>query len=333
MERFRAFRIHNEDGTVRAGVEAVLLDDLSPGDVVLRAAYSSVNYKDALAGTGKGKILRRFPLVGGIDTAGTIVSSRDPRLREGDTVLVTGCGLSEDHDGGYAEYVRVPADWVIPLPAGLDPRIAMALGTAGFTAALAVQRLEDNHQTPDLGPLVVTGASGGVGSFAVDILAGLGYEVVAVTGKADATPYLKDLGASHVVSRQELEMRGRPLESAQWGGAVDSIGGEMLAWLTRTVRPWGNIVSIGMAGGTALHTTVMPFILRGIGLLGVTSSNCPLPLRRRTWERLATDLRPRFLEAVIRATVGLEGLPDAFEDVLAGKTMGRILVRIAPEAA
>ncbi|HQU15952.1 MAG: oxidoreductase [Chromatiales bacterium 21-64-14] len=332
MESFRAFRIHNEDGTVHAGVESLRLDDLSPGEVVLRAAYSGINYKDALAGTGKGKILRRFPLVGGIDVAGTIVSSQDPRLREGDAVLVTGCGLSEDHDGGYAEYVRVPADWVIPVPAGLDPRLAMALGTAGFTAALAVQRLEDNHQTPNLGPLVVTGASGGVGSFAVDILAGLGYEVIAVTGKADATPYLKDLGASHVVSRQELEMRGRPLEGAQWGGAVDNVGGEMLAWLTRTVRPWGNIVSIGMAGGTALHTTVMPFILRGIGLLGVTSSNCPLPLRRRTWQRLATDLRPRSLEAVVRATVGLDGLPDAFEDLLAGKSKGRVLVKIAPEA-
>ncbi|GBE47530.1 putative quinone oxidoreductase YhfP [bacterium BMS3Bbin12] len=328
MDTFRAFRIHNDDGTARAGIERIALADLSPGEVVIRTAWSGVNYKDALAGTGKGKILRRFPLVGGIDVAGTVASSEAPGFREGDPVLVTGCGLSEVHDGGYAEYVRVPADWVMPLPDGLDLRRVMALGTAGFTAGLAVQRLEDNHQRPEIGPLVVTGASGGVGSFAVNILSGLGYEVVAVTGKPQATAYLKDLGASHVVSRQDLEMRGHPLENAQWGGALDNVGGEMLAWLTRSVRTWGNIVSIGMAGGTALHTTVMPFILRGIGLLGVTSAHCPMPLRRRIWERLATDLRPRALDSVVRSTIDLDGLPAAFEDVLAGKSMGRILVAI-----
>lgn len=333
MDTFRAFRIHNDDGTTRAGIERIALADLSPGEVVIRTAWSSVNYKDALAGTGKGKILRRFPLVGGIDVAGTVASSETPAFREGEPVLVTGCGLSEVHDGGYAEYVRVPADWVMPLPDGLDLRRAMALGTAGFTAALAIQRLEDNHQRPEIGPLVVTGASGGVGSFAVNLLSGLGYEVVAVTGKPQATAYLKDLGASHVVSRQDLEMRGRPLENAQWGGALDNVGGEMLAWLTRSVRAWGNIVSIGMAGGTALHTTVMPFILRGIGLLGVTSAHCPMPLRRRIWERLATDLRPRALDSVVRSTIGLDGLPAAFEDVLAGKSMGRILVAIGQAAS
>ncbi len=333
MDTFRAFRIHNDDGTTRAGIERIALADLSPGEVVIRTAWSSVNYKDALAGTGTGKILRRFPLVGGIDVAGTVASSETPAFREGEPVLVTGCGLSEVHDGGYAEYVRVPADWVMPLPDGLDLRRAMALGTAGFTAALAIQRLEDNHQRPEIGPLVVTGASGGVGSFAVNILSGLGYEVVAVTGKPQATVYLKDLGASHVVSRRDLEMRGRPLENAQWGGALDNVGGEMLAWLTRSVRAWGNIVSIGMAGGTALHTTVMPFILRGIGLLGVTSAHCPMPLRRRIWERLATDLRPRALDSVVRSTIGLDGLPAAFEDVLAGKSMGRTLVAIGQAAS
>ncbi len=333
MDTFRAFRIHNDDGTTRAGIERIALADLSPGEVVIRTAWSSVNYKDALAGTGTGKILRRFPLVGGIDVAGTVASSESPGFREGDPVLITGCGLSEVHDGGYAEYVRVPADWVMPLPDGLDLRQAMALGTAGFTAALAIQRLEDNHQRPEIGPLVVTGASGGVGSFAVNLLSGLGYEVVAVTGKPQATVYLKDLGASHVVSRRDLEMRGRPLENAQWGGALDNVGGEMLAWLTRSVRTWGNIVSIGMAGGTALHTTVMPFILRGIGLLGVTSAHCPMPLRRHIWERLATDLRPRALDSVVHSTIGLDGLPAAFEDVLAGKSMGRILVAIGQAAS
>lgn len=333
MDTFRAFRIHNDDGNLRVGIERITLEDLAAGNVVIRTAWSAVNYKDALAGTGKGKILRRFPLVGGIDAAGIVVSSARADLREGDQVLVTGCGLSEVHDGGYAEYLRVPGDWVVPLPAGLDLRQAMALGTAGFTAGLAIQRLEDNHQDPAAGPVVVTGASGGVGSFAVDLLSGLGYEVVAVTGKPQATAYLRDLGASHVVSRQELELRGRPLETAQWGGAIDNAGGEMLAWLTRSVRPWGNIVSIGMAGGTALHTTVMPFILRGVALLGVTSANCPMPLRRRIWQRLATDLRPRALESVVHAEIDLDGLPAAFEDVLAGKTVGRTLVRIGDPAA
>ncbi len=327
-DRFDAFRIHTDGAKTRAGLERLSLGELSPGDVVIEAHYSSVNYKDALAGTGKGKILRRSPLVGGIDVAGLVVSSEDVRFAPGDPVLVTGCGLGELHDGGYSQVVRLPADWVVPLPEDLSLREAMAIGTAGFTAALAVQRLEDNHQRPEQGPMLVTGATGGVGSLAIDLLAGLGFEVTALSGKPKYFDYLKSLGAFEVLDRRELDMGSRPLESARWGGAVDALGGETLAWITRTVRPWGNIVSIGLAGGTQLHTTVMPFILRGVGLLGVSSADCPMVLRRRLWKRLASDLRPSHLEAIVSDTVTLEQLPDAFERILAGESHGRILVRI-----
>lgn len=330
-EPFPALRIHQTEKGVEARLEDLRLEDLSPGEVVIRVAYSSVNYKDALAATGRARILRRYPLVGGIDAAGVVVSSQDPRFREGDPVLVTGCGLSEVHDGGYAAYLRVPGDWVIPLPEGLDGFQAMALGTAGFTAALALIRMEANGQRPEMGPIVVTGATGGVGSLAVDLFARRGYEVVAVTGKPEAEGYLKDLGASRVLLRQDLSMGSRPLERALWGGAVDNVGGEMLAWLTRTTRPWGNIVSIGLAGGSELHTTVMPFILRGVCLLGVTAANCPLERRREVWTRLAGDLRPACLDRIVSRVVGLRDLMPVFQEMLEGRTRGRTVVRIQPE--
>jgi acrylyl-CoA reductase (NADPH) len=328
VQNFQAFRIHDEGEESRAGLETVELGELSPGEVVIEAHYSSVNYKDALAGTGKGKILRKSPLIGGIDVAGVVASSEDERFKEGDLVLVSGCGLSEVHDGGYAEYARVPADWVIPLPQGLDLRQAMIIGTAGFTVALAIKRLEENNQSPELGPVLVTGATGGVGSFAIDMLSGLGYEVVALSGKSEAQSYLKSLGASRVVNRRELSIGTQPLEKTQWGGAIDNLGGDVLAWLTRTVNPWGNIVSIGLAGGVKLNTTVMPFILRGVALLGVSSSNCPLPWRRPLWERLGNDLKPRHLDEIAAETVRLEELPDVFERMLAGKTRGRVVVQL-----
>jgi acrylyl-CoA reductase (NADPH) len=331
MKNFQAFRIHDEGANTRAGIETVRLEDLSAGEVVIQAQYSSVNYKDALAGTGKGKILRRSPLIGGIDVSGVVSRSDDPRFKEGDPVLVTGCGLSEVHDGGYAEYVRVPADWVMPLPQGLDLRQSMIIGTAGFTAALAIKRLEENHQSPDLGPVLVTGATGGVGSFAIDLLNGLGYEVVALSGKPEAASYLKSLGASRIVDRRTLDMGSQPLEKTRWGGAIDNVGGDVLAWLTRTVSPWGNIVSIGLAGGVKLDTTVMPFILRGVALLGASSSNCPLPWRQPLWERLGSDLKPRHLDEIVAETVTLEQLPQVFERMLAGKTRGRVLVNLKGE--
>ncbi len=328
MSEFRAFRIHEDEGAVRAGIETMSLDALSPGEVVIEAQFSSINFKDALAGSGKGKILRKFPLNGGIDVSGIVHSSEDARFKAGDAVLVTGCGLSEVHDGGYAEYVRVPAEWVIPVPEGLDAYSVMALGTAGFTAALAIMRMEDNHQTPDLGPVIVTGATGGVGSFAIDMLSGLGYQVAAFSGKADAKGFLESLGATQIIDRHQLEMGTRPLEKSQWGGAIDNVGGDTLGWLTRTVHPWGNIVSIGMAAGIKLETTVMPFILRGVSVLGASSSNCPTPWRHTLWQRLGSDLKPRHLDKIVADTVTMEQLPEAFEAMLAGKTTGRVVVAI-----
>ena len=328
MTDFSTFRIHAERGGYRAGIEKMTLEGLSGGNVTIEAHYSSVNYKDALAGTGSGKILRRSPLVGGIDVAGKVVSSADSRFKRGDPVLVTGCGLSEVHDGGYSEFVRLPADWVIPVPNKLDLFKAMAIGTAGLTAAFAIKRMEDNHQSPRSGPVLVTGATGGVGSFAINILSGLGYEVVALTAKADATDYLNSLGATTVLDRHELEIGHRPLEQALWGGAIDNVGGEVLSWLTRTVKPWGNIVSIGLAAGPVLNTTVMPFILRGVNLLGVTTANCPRDWRLALWNRIGSDLYPKNLATIITDTVTMEQLPEVFDRMLAGKTKGRIVVRI-----
>ncbi|MFO7693850.1 MAG: oxidoreductase [Vicinamibacterales bacterium] len=326
MTSFRAFRIHQAGKGVEARLETLTLDDLGDGEVVIRGHYSSINYKDALAATGKGRILKRFPLVGGIDVAGEVVSSSDARYQPGDAVLVTGCGLSEEHDGGYAEYARVRGDWVIPIPAGLDSRSVMQLGTAGFTAGLAIHRLEHNGLAPDNGPVIVTGATGGVGSLAVDMLAGRGYRVTALTGKAEAADDLRALGAAEVLVRGEFEMGTRPLEKAVWAGAVDNLGGETLAWLTRTMDWWGSIASIGLAQSHELHTTVMPFILRGANLLGVNSVATPRPLRIEVWDRLATGLKPRHLDEIANKTVTLSELPDAFGDYIDGHVRGRTIV-------
>lgn len=328
MSGFRAFRIHNDHGRVFGQLETLTLNDLSPGEVIIRAACSSVNYKDALAATGAGKIVRRFPLVGGIDVAGYVESSKDRRFKEGDEVLVTGYDMGVSHDGGYADRVRVPAEWVIPLPKGMALHQAMALGTAGFTVGLCMQRLEDNRQTPDKGPMVVTGATGGVGSIAVDVLSGHGYSVTAITGKAHEHDYLRALGAEEILDRKDIELGSHPLESATWGGAIDSVGGDVLAWLTRTTKPWGSIVSVGLAGGSDLRTTVMPFILRGVSIIGVTSAGCPTELRNKIWLRLATDLAPRHLDAIAPETVALEQLPDVFNSLLKGAAKGRTVVTL-----
>jgi NADPH2:quinone reductase len=328
MDKFRAYRIHASKEGTRAGFEELAIDDLTPGEVVIKAAWSDINYKDALAATGKGRILRTSPLNGGIDVSGQVVSSSDPRFKEGDPVLVCGCGLSETIDGGYSEYVRVPAWSVVPLPDGLSLRDVMAIGTAGFTAAIAVQRMQDNGQVPETGPIVVTGATGGVGSFAIDMLAALGYEVLAYTGKVDQEPYLRELGASGLLNRKELEMGTKPLENAQWGGAVDSVGGETLAWLTRTTNVWGNIASVGLAGGFKLETTVMPFILRGVSLLGINSVECPQYVRERAWSRLAGDLRPRHLDTIAHREVSLDQLPAVFGEYVDAAVTGRTVVRI-----
>lgn len=325
---FKGFRIHEVDGRIVARFDELTLDDLAPGEVVVRVLYSDINYKDALAATGAGRILRRYPLVGGIDLAGVVESSTDARCKAGDHVLVTGCGLSEVHDGGYAEYARLKGDWAIPMPPGLGAFKAMSLGTAGFTAALAIHRMEHNGQSPARGPVVVTGATGGVGSIAIDMLAGRGYEVVAVTGKAGSIDYLKSLGASQVLLRGDLDYGKRPMESVRWAGAIDNVGGEMLAWLTRTVDNWGNIASVGLTGGAELHTTVMPFIIRGVNLLGINSAATLRDTRLVVWDRIATDLKPRHLDRIATRTIPFAELPDAFDAYLKGTVTGRTVVKI-----
>lgn len=325
---FRAFRIHSENKSIVPKLESIALDDLAAGEVVIKVEYSTINYKDALAATGRGRILKKFPLVGGIDLAGRVVSSEDPAFSAGDSVVVTGCGLSETHDGGYSEYARVKSDWVVPIPEGLDQRACMALGTAGFTAALAIHQMERNGQTPEQGEIVVTGASGGVGSLAIDMLAGRGYRAVALTGKQSAHAYLESLGASRVLTRQDVDFGSKPLEEARWAGAIDSVGGGVLTWLTRTTNFWGNIASIGMAGGIELSSTVLPFILRGVNLLGINSVFTPRALRLAVWQRLATDLKPRHLDRIVTRTISLEELPQAFDAYMTSDVTGRTLVKI-----
>lgn len=329
METFRAFRIHNENGTVVSRLETIAIDDLTPGEVVVRVRYSTINYKDALAATGASKILRKYPLVGGIDLVGEVAASGDPAYRPGQQVVVTGCGLSETYDGGYAEFARVKSECVVPLPAGLDAFQAMALGTAGFTAALAVHRMEENGQAPRNGEILVTGSSGGVGSLAIDMLAGRGYPVVALTGKPQSSAYLQALGASRVLLRQDVQLGSKPLEEGQWAGAIDNVGGEVLTWLTRTTRPWGNIASVGMAASGELNTTVFPFILRGVSLLGINSVLTPRELRLKIWQRLASDLKPRHLDRIVAKTITLDQLPQAFAPYLSAAVTGRVVVKIA----
>ena len=327
MSSFRAFRITNTEGKISAAIVDTTLDELTPGDVVVEAEYSSVNYKDALAATGTGKILKRFPLIGGIDVAGVVTSSADRRFREGDRVLVTGYDLGVGQDGGYGAFVRVPADWVVGIPDGLTSRDAMILGTAGFTAGLSILRLERNGLAPGQGPIAVTGATGGVGSIAIAALARLGYDVTAISGKDDARDYLTSLGAREILSRTTLTMGTRPLEAARWAGAIDAVGGDMLAWLTRTTNYWGSIASTGLTGGVELRTTVMPFILRGVSLIGIDSAMCPMPIRLEVWRRLATDMKPADLNAIAHE-ITLDGLPAAFETLLAGKARGRFVVNL-----
>ena len=329
MQDFRAYRIDEVDGEIRAGFTTLSLDDLADGDTVIRVSHSTINYKDALAATGKGRILRRYPLVGGIDLAGTVERSEHPDLEPGLPVVVNGCGLSETRDGGYAQFARVPAAAVVPLPQGIDARAAMQIGTAGFTAALAIHRMEQNGQLPEQGPVVVTGATGGVGSLAIDMLAARGYEVVALSGKADReSDYLEAIGAARVLDRRSVDPGRRPLEKAEWAGAIDNLGGDWLTWLTRTTQYGGNIASIGLAASHELKTTVMPFILRAVCLLGINSVDTPRDLRLAVWRRLGADLHPRHLDRIAAETIGFDQLPGAFQRFLDGQVTGRIVVTV-----
>jgi NADPH2:quinone reductase len=328
METFRAFRIDSRDDEIVAGLTRMSLEDLTEGDVVIKVSHSTINYKDALAATGAGKILRRYPLNGGIDLAGEIVSSDDPELPAGLPVLINGCGLGETVDGGYSEYARVAGGSVVPIPDGMTAFEAMQIGTAGYTAALAIHRMEQNGQLPDNGPVVVTGATGGVGSLAIDMLAARGYEAVAVTGKAAETEYLESIGAASVLLRDAIDLGRRPMERAQWAGAIDNLGGDYLAWLTRTMSYGGNIASIGLASSPALSTTVLPFILRAVCLLGINSVDTPRDLRLAVWSRIGSDLRPRHLETIGNRTIGLDELPGAFQAYLDGTVTGRTVVEV-----
>jgi NADPH2:quinone reductase len=326
-------RIYQTNGSgqahaVNAVLESMLVESLTAGDVLIRVQYSSINYKDALAATGAGKILRRYPLNGGVDLAGIVAESADPAFTSGQAVLVTGCGLSETLDGGYAEYARVPASAVIPMPQGLDALAVMTLGTAGFTAALAIHRMEQNGLKPSQGEIAVTGATGGVGSIAIDMLSARGYKVCAITGKDVERAYLQQLGAQQIILRNDLPLGHAALESTRFAGAIDNVGGEWLSWLLRSTQLMGSVASIGMAADSQLQTSVMPFILRGVNLLGITSSNTPRALREQVWQRTATDLKPAHLDVIRTRIVELADLPNVFADYLKGHIRGRTVVRI-----
>jgi acrylyl-CoA reductase (NADPH) len=321
--------VHKTDSGLSARFESLSVNDLTPGNVVIRVAYSCLNYKDALAVTGKGAILRGLPKVPGIDLSGIVESSTDASLRPGSKILVTGCNIGEGLDGGLAEVARVPADAVVPLPSGLTLFEAMALGTAGFTAALALRRMLENHQTPDRGPIAVTGPTGGVGAIALGLFKRAGFTTAAITGKKDEAGFLKELGADEVVDRKTLDLGARPLEKTRWGGAVDSLGGDTLTYLTRTVQPLGNIACIGLAQSPALATTVLPFILRGVSLLGINSVEVPRTWRLDLWQKLAGEWKlPELKRLIVRETIGLDAVPKACEELIAGQARGRYVVKI-----
>jgi acrylyl-CoA reductase (NADPH) len=333
MSKFKALRIHRVGEGSEARFDSVSIDELTPGEVVIRVAYSGLNYKDALAVTGKAPIVRGAVRTAGIDLSGVVESSADRRFAPGDRVLVTGCNIGESLDGGFSERARVPAEAVVPLPKGLTLLDTMVLGTAGFTAAMAVWRMQENHQTPDKGVVAVTGATGGVGSMALAILKRIGFATAAITGKPDAADYLRRVGADEIVSRGSLDFGGRPLEKAVWGGAIDNLGGQTLAYLTRTVRPWGNIACIGLAESTTFTTTVMPLILRGVSLLGIHSVEVPREWRHALWKKLAGEWNLGSLnDRLVHGVIEMEDIPAACAQLVAGRALGRYLVRIGTDS-
>ncbi len=332
MQTFKAYRTFEENGVVTSRFVTMGVDDLDPGEIVVRTKYSTINYKDALSYNGAGRIMRKYPTNAGIDMAGTVESSKDPRFKRGDKVIVHAYDLGVAHDGGYAELVRVPADWVVRRPESMTAFDAMTMGTAGFTAAQAIMLMEHSGLKPSNGPVAVTGATGGVGSVAVEILAKIGYEVVAITGKPKETDYLKSLGAKDVLLRSNIDLaKIRPLEKATWAGAIDNLGGDLLAWLLASSRIAGTVTAVGLAADHRLHTTVMPFILRGVQLLGADSANCAMPLRQTIWNKLAVEWRPDRVHDQVR-TIEFEELPTHFEPYLKGMARGRTVVRVAPDS-
>ncbi len=322
-------RVHKIENTIETRQELVEVDEIGSGEVLIKVEYSGLNYKDALAVTGQSPIIRKFPLVAGIDLAGDVIESSDPEFKPGDKVLANGSGLGEEHDGGYSEYARLPAALTIHLPKALTTKDAMTLGTAGFTAALALYRMEVNGQNPALGPIVVTGASGGVGSFAVNMLSQKGYRVIAVSGRPQHHQRLIELGAAEVVTAEKLELSQSPLQGVKFGGAIDNIGGELLPKLLAATNLWGNVASIGVAAGAEFDAAVFPFILRGVSLLGVSSANCPIELRRALWQRLGDDLKPSQLTNILSSEITLGEIMSTAKNLLQRNCYGRTIVKIA----
>ncbi len=327
---FRAYVVNKTDEGFTSGLRELTQADLPSGEVLIKVAYSSVNYKDGLASIPNGRVVRSYPLVAGIDMSGVVVESSDPHFKPGDEVLATSFDLGVSHSGGFSEYARVKAAWIVPLPKGLTLQEAMALGTAGFTAALAIHQLEKMGLKPQNGPVLMTGATGGLGSIAISICKTLGYTVAASTGKESEHTYLRDLGADQILSRQETSAESnRPLEKELWAGSVDAVGGSTLAYLLRTTKPWGSVASCGNTGGTNVSTTVFPFILRGVNLLGIDSAYCPMELRRQIWEHLASDYKPKSLLSTIAHEVPFDELPQALATILKGGVRGRTIVKIS----
>src|SRR6266849_6120647 len=327
---FKAFIVDKKEEGFTATFKDLTEADLPPGEVLVKVAYSSVNYKDGLASIPEGRIVRSYPFVPGVDLSGVVVESSDSRFKPGDEVLATSYELGVSHYGGFSAYARVKADWVVPLPAGLSLKEAMALGTAGFTAALAVHQLEKNGLRPQNGPVLVTGATGGLGSISISIFSNLGYTIAASTGKSSDHDYLKELGASEILSREETSAESnRPLEKERWAGSLDSVGGSTLAYLIRTTKYGGSIAAFGNTGGPNLNITVFPFILRAINLLGIESVNCPMELRSNLWRRLASNYKPGHLLDRIGHEVPFEELPQALATILKGGTRGRTIIKIS----
>ena len=326
--QFKCFRIDQEDDKIVSGLKSISMDDINTGEIPLKTEYSSINYKDALAATGKGKILRTFPLIGGVDVAGEVVESDDPRFDPGDKVIAACSGLSETNDGGYSEYARINSEAAIELPKQMDTRTAMAIGTAGFAAGLAIFKMKLNKQTPEMGPIVVTGATGGVGSIAIDMLSSSGFETTAITRKKTHDEYLKTIGTTNIVCLEEMELGERPLEKAQFGGGIDNVGGDLLSWVLRSTVPEGNVASIGLAADFKLPTNVMPFILRGVNLLGVNSTTLPNAVKQEVWEDIANNMSPQKIDQIVTKEVTLEELPDQFQAFIEGSIVGRVLVKV-----
>ena len=326
--QFECFRINQVNEKIVSGLESVSIEDINPGEVTLKTEYSSINYKDALAATGKGKILRTFPLIGGVDVAGEVVESDDPRFSPGDKVIAACSGLSETNDGGYSEYTRISSEAAIELPKQIDTRTAMAIGTAGFAAGLAIFKMKLNKQTPDMGPIVVTGATGGVGSIAIDMLSSSGFGTTAITRKKTHDEYLRAIGTSNIICLEEMEIGERPLEKARFGGGIDNVGGDLLSWVLRSTVPEGNVASIGLAADFKLPTNVMPFILRGVNLLGVNSTTLPNTIKQEVWDDIANNMSPQKIDQIVSKEVTLKELPDQFQAFLEGSVVGRVLVKV-----